>query len=163
MKITAAICCLAAAVAVRAESKVQILDPLLLREALGGNARVSFVAKPLPHMEVFKEQSQGKTPDAFLFNSGDLGLSQKGYRDKVDCFVLLSPDGAVLSVILGDNKESPKFVNMVLEGNLLKDWRGKKDGDEPPDTITSATFTSGAVNASVEAVLGKLSEIKFFP
>ncbi len=144
-----------------ADSKVEELDPAFLNEALGTKVIKKLKKSPIIHLELFKEQSPN-TLIAYLFNSGDMKVSGRGYRDKVDCYVLLSPEGKIISVIVGENKESPKYLKRVLENKLLKEWEGKKITDKIPETVSGATRTSSAINNSVEAVLRKLEEIRFF-
>jgi len=143
-------------------SKVEEIDPTLLNEALGTKVVKKLKNLPLVHLELFKEQSSDNKPIAYLFNSGDIKVSERGYRDKVDCYVLIAPDGKIISVIVGENKESPKYLKRVLESKFLKDWVGKKINDKTPETVSGATRTSSAINNSVQAVLKKLEEINFF-
>ena len=145
------------------ESKVKQIDPVLLKEAIGAEVNIVYKTEPLKHICLFKEQSNDKTkPDAFLFNTGDLQLSANGYRGNVDCYVIISPNGIVLSVIVGENQESPKYLQRVLNSGFLKKWQGKKPDEEAPETVTGATFTSTAINTSVNNLRLKLKEINFF-
>lgn len=143
-------------------SKVEQIAPDLLSEAMGGKVKTIFKEEPIKHICVFKEQSNNKNPDAYLFNTGDFGLSSNGYREDVDCYVIFSTDGTVISVIVGDNQESPKYLKKVLSSHLLQDWKGKKLNEDIPDIVSGATKTSSAINSSVNNLRAKLEEIKFF-
>ncbi|HPN84877.1 MAG TPA: FMN-binding protein [Victivallales bacterium] len=144
-----------------AGTKIELLSPSMLKGTLGDNVTLEFVPKPLPHIKIIDTKSPNLIL-AYAFNSADLQVSAKGYKDLVDCYVLLSPEGKIISVMLGDNKETKKYLKRVLDGKLLKSWEGKKSSETTPDSISGATFTSKAVNGSVKAVLDKLSEVHFF-
>jgi hypothetical protein len=145
----------------RAETKVEMLSLNILKEAMGDDVSSSFEATPLPHLKIFDTKAPKKIV-AYLFNSGDMELSVKGYRDKIDIYLLLSPDAKVISVILGDNKETRKSLDCILKDKFLEEWRGRTNENTPPDVISGATLTCNAINGSTRAILKKLSEINFF-
>jgi Na+-translocating ferredoxin:NAD+ oxidoreductase RnfG subunit len=153
--------CVSAAI-LFAESKVELIKPQMIQDAMGDSVKMKFNASPLPHMMVFERKNPSKAA-GYLFNSGDIKVSGKGHEGgDVDAYVLLAPDGSVISVMLGDNKETSGGVQKVFDSGLLKDWKGKKHGEPPPDTVTGATLTSKALNQSVSALMDKLAELKFF-
>jgi Na+-translocating ferredoxin:NAD+ oxidoreductase RnfG subunit len=143
------------------KSKVELIDEKMLQDAMGDLVEIKFKDSPFPHALIFEKRTPGKI-SAYLFNSGDMRLSAKGCRDDVDVYIITSPKGTIISVMLGDNKEFPKYIELLINSPFLKSWKGKKSGDEIPESLTGATFTSNAVRQSVLAVLEKLNGINFF-
>ena len=141
------------------KAKVQSFRPHEIEKAMGGTVKTEFKDKPVPYIEV----AAGETK-AYLFNTGDLKVSQQGINKKavVDVFVLIDSKGKVITASIGQNADTPGYVKTVTESSIFSNWNGKEAGDKVPDTVTNATFTSKAVNGGVEALLKKLKDIGFF-
>lgn len=134
----------------------------IVETALGKDIRINPADIPIKHYQIYRPAENENFPCAYLFLSKELGLSQKGFKDKIDLAIICDANGAVIDVSVLKHKETEKYFQKIVSAGLLKKWKGLKVTDNQPDAITGATFTSHGINDGVSAVLKKLNDIGFF-
>ena len=83
----------------------------------------------------------------------------KGYAGETPLMVAFSPKKKINGVYLLANQETPKFVQRVEQTGYFNNWNGlsvKKALKKKVDTVSGATFTTRAVQQSLQAVLKTL-------
>lgn len=89
--------------------------------------------------------------------SDTLILQSKPYTDKVIGFagptpleIILDASGKISEVKLLPNKDTPKYIQIAIDGGLLKVWNGLTPQEalaKKVDAVSGATFTSrGIIN-----------------
>jgi len=131
-----------------------------LTQALGKEPASQSLPRPVPHLRLTVDDKVV----GYLFSTDDLRTSQQGYRKKgkVEVFILCAPDGRVVAIFMGNTIDTPRYIQRMAQGGLLKNWQGRQAGDKPPATISGATFTSRAVNKGVADALATLKRNQFF-
>jgi|GEM_PF-3384772 len=79
-----------------------------------------------------------------------------GYNGVVNVAVVVSPDNKILGVALGENNETPRFLDRLRNAGFLKRWNGKKTSEAAKlkvDAVTRATYSSNAVKSEVDTIL----------
>ena len=81
----------------------------------------------------------------------------EGFKDVVNVAVLLGNDGRILAVLIGKNRETPRFLQRVRDGGLLRRWNGRTPAEAAamtaPRPVTGATWSSEAIKAEVRDIL----------
>ncbi|MEM4247700.1 MAG: FMN-binding protein [Candidatus Nanoarchaeia archaeon] len=134
----------------------------IVETALGKNIRIETAEMPIKHYQIYTIAENKNSLSAYLFLTSELGLSQKGFKDKIDLAIICDTKGAIIDVSVLKHKETEKYFQKISSGGLLKKWKGLKTTDNQPDAITGATFTSHGINDGISAVLKKLNDIGFF-
>ena len=83
----------------------------------------------------------------------------KGYAGETPVMVAFSAKKKITGVYLLANQETPKFVQRVEQTGYFNSWNGltvKKALKKKVDTVSGATFTSRAVQQSLQALLKTL-------
>ncbi len=81
---------------------------------------------------------------------------KKGYAGPIEVAVVFQQQ-KVFGVLIGKNRETPRFLRYIAKKGLLKSWNGatlNEIPDKKVDAVTRATLSS---NAIIESVL-KLAE-----
>lgn len=79
-----------------------------------------------------------------------------GYNGVVNAAVVVSPDNKILGVALGENEETPRFLDRIRNAGFLKRWNGKKPSEAVElevDAVTRATYSSKAIRSEVDTIL----------
>ncbi|MBQ7156856.1 MAG: FMN-binding protein [Bacteroidaceae bacterium] len=90
----------------------------------------------------------------YKVNTTQLSEGVRGYKGTTPIDITIKKD-KIVSVVLLENKETPRFVNRV-ETELLPKYVGKKVNKclrEQPDGVTGATFSSRAVKENIRLAL----------
>lgn len=99
---------------------------------------------------------------SYKINTSVLCENVDGYNGPTPVEVIVKND-KIVSVVLLDNDESPKYLRMVEQG-LIPKYSGLSVKDvlkQQPDGLTGATYTSKAVKRNVKVALEQyLSEKK---
>lgn len=80
----------------------------------------------------------------------------EGYNGVVNAAVVVSPDNKILGVVIGENNETPRFLDRLRNAGFLKRWNGKKPSEAAKlkvDAVTRATYSSNAVRSEVDTIL----------
>lgn len=80
----------------------------------------------------------------------------EGYNGVVNAAVVVSPDNKILGVVIGENNETPRFLDRLRNAGFLKRWNGKKPSEAAKlkvDAVTRATYSSNAVKSEVDTIL----------
>ena len=80
----------------------------------------------------------------------------EGYNDVVNVAVVVSSENKILGVVLGENEETPGFLNRLRNAGFLKRWNGKKPFEAAKlkvDAVTRATYSSNAIKSEVDTIL----------
>lgn len=85
-----------------------------------------------------------------------------GYGGEMEVAVSVSPDGAILGLVIVEQKETAAFLRRVLRSNLLDSLRGKSYADpfaleKDVDGITGATYSCRAILDSVRNASRKVA------
>ncbi len=83
----------------------------------------------------------------------------KGYNGETPVMIAFNAKKKITGVYLLTNQETPRFAQHVQESGFYDNWNGltvKKALKKKVDTVSGATFTSRAVEQSVQAVLKTL-------
>lgn len=131
-----------------------------LQKCLGFKVNLKKETVPLKFIEVVNQE--GAATVAYLFSSKELGVSAKGHRGMVEVILVCDPKGNVLSVFIGENKESSSYLKKFQDGFKTEKWKNKKLDEIEYDTVTGATFTSNAVKQGLKNIISKLDESEFF-
>ena len=101
--------------------------------------------------------SQAKGPDTLRINTTDLGKDIIGYNGPTPVEITVVA-GNIVDIQALPNRESPRYMQAVLEGRLLKKLVGKsvkEAKDIQLDAVTGATFTSNALIKNIRLGLEK--------
>lgn len=77
---------------------------------------------------------------------------QKGYAGPIEVAILADNNNKVAGVLIGKNHETPAYLNRVRKAGFLKSWNTLKLEEVPDkqvDTVTRATYSSGAILSGV--------------
>ena len=83
----------------------------------------------------------------------------KGYNGETPLMIALSPKKKVMSVTLLENRETPSYLQRVVNAGLLKSWddmKVKKAAKKKVDTVSGATYSSRSIIQTLQAALGNL-------
>ena len=86
---------------------------------------------------------------------------QQGFGGTVEIAIVTRPDGKIAGVLVGKNQETPGFLNRVVNSGFLEKWNGMslQDAAETTvDTVTSATYSSGAIAHGVKTLAADLAD-----
>ena len=131
-----------------------------LQKCIGGKVNLKKDTTPIKFIEVIKQEG-GETV-AYLFSSKELGISTKGYQGMVEVILVCDPKGRVLSIFVGENRETPASLKKFQNGFKTEKWKNKKLGEAECETVTGATFTSNAVKQGLKNIIRKLDDSGFF-
>ena len=101
--------------------------------------------------------SQAKGPDTLRINTTDLGKDIIGYNGPTPVEITVVA-GNIVDIQALPNRESPRYMQAVLEGGLLKKLVGKsvkEAKDMELDAVTGATYTSNALIKNIRLGLEK--------
>ncbi len=107
--------------------------------------------KQLGIVTVIAQVSEGvwKAGTKQIYSTQRESLNHFGFSGPVPAFVLVNNQNVIEKVILGQHDETESYVDNALEKGLLTQWIGVKTdniGAKKVDAISSATYTSNAVN-----------------
>lgn len=131
-----------------------------LQKCIGAKVILKKNTTPIKFTEII-DQEGGKTV-AYLFSSKELDKSAKGYRGMVEVVLVCNPKGRVLSIFIGENRESPVNLKKFQDDFKTEKWKNKKLDEAECETVTGATFTSNAVKQGLKNIIGKIDESGFF-
>ena len=80
----------------------------------------------------------------------------EGYNGVVNAAVVVSPENKILGVVLGENGETPRFLERLRNAGFLTRWNGKTPAEASKlkvDAVTRATYSSNAVKSEVGTIL----------
>ena len=80
----------------------------------------------------------------------------EGYNGVVNAAVVVSPENKILGVVLGENGETPRFLERLRNAGFLKRWNGKTPAEASKlkvDAVTRATYSSNAIRSEVGTIL----------
>ena len=83
----------------------------------------------------------------------------KGYNGETPLMIALSPKKKVMSVTLLENRETPSYLQRVVNAGLLKSWDGmkvKKAAKKKVDTVSGATYSSRSIIQTLQAAVRNL-------
>ena len=83
----------------------------------------------------------------------------KGYNGETPLMIALSPKKKVMSVTLLENRETPGYLQRVVNAGLLKSWddmKVKKAAKKKVDTVSGATYSSRSIIQTLQAALTNL-------
>lgn len=75
-----------------------------------------------------------------------------GYNGPTPLLIALDAKNCIKNVVLLENRETPRFVQIAAEGGLFQEWDGlnvEEAISKPVDAVTGATFTSNGVKSSL--------------
>ena len=76
----------------------------------------------------------------------------KGHKDFVDTAVVMQND-RIIGVVLGKNRETPRYLDRVRNAGFLTRWNGKSLSEAAElqvDAVTGATRSSKAISSEVK-------------
>lgn len=102
--------------------------------------------KGIPHYRGFLTEKKEKVT-GIAYITTYLEPKIKGFVDEIDVLVGMDMQGKITGVKLLSHKETPSYMNTVLESNFLEGFVGLKieKGHFDVDTVTSATISSKAI------------------
>ena len=83
----------------------------------------------------------------------------KGYNGETPLMIALTPKKKVMSVTLLENRETPGYLQRVVNAGLLKSWddmKVKKAAKKKVDTVSGATYSSRSIIQTLQAALNTL-------
>lgn len=110
------------------------------------------LAEALPAAERF-ELVNGETYAAYLDADliGYVSIGQAiGYGGPLQAAAAVDPTGNIIGIAIASHKETPSFMERVLDTDFMEQFLGKSYGDpyqlgKDIDTVTGATYTSRAI------------------
>lgn len=120
-------------------------------------ALVAISAQMASAQEAMTKQKDG----TYVVNTTTLGKDVKGYKAATPVEIYIKSDKVVKVEVL-ENREGPKYVNMVKKG-IMDKWNGlkvKKAQELKVDAVSGATYTSNAIKENVKLGLKYYSEHK---
>lgn len=82
-----------------------------------------------------------------------------GYAGETPLMIALNSKQRIKQVVLLENKETPSFLQMVVDAGLLNSWDGMKPQTaiaHKVDAVSGATYSSISIIKSLRAALKKL-------
>ena len=92
-----------------------------------------------------------RTGTVISFEPDENDLS--GYGGRIRVYVKLDNENKILSVEVGDNNETPGFIEMIKNSGFLNSWNGLNATEamnKKVDTITGATMSTKAIEQMVK-------------
>ena len=86
---------------------------------------------------------------------------QQGFGGTIEIALVTGGDGKIAGVLVGKNQETPGFLNRVVNSGFLEKWNGMSMQDAAEttvDTVTSATYSSGAIAHGVKTLAADLAD-----
>jgi len=120
-------------------------------------ALIALGAQNASAQDVMKKQKDG----SFVVNTTTLGKDVKGYKAATPVEITIKSD-KVVKVEALENREGPKYMNMVNKG-IMDKWNGLKVKAAQKlnvDAVSGATYTSNAIKENVKLGLKYYSEHK---
>ena len=80
----------------------------------------------------------------------------EGYNDVINTAVVVTPDNKIIGVVLGENSETPRFLQRLKKAGFLYKWNNRtpaEAADLKVDAVTRCTYSSNAVKAEVSEIL----------
>ncbi len=117
-----------------------------LSDVLADADLTGFQEKPLPHYPGFVTEG-GTTLKAAAVNTAQVSPRVKGFVDEVSVLVAVDESGKVLGARILSHRETPYYMKMILDSDLLERIAGRdlRDGFEDIDAVTGATVTAQAI------------------
>ncbi|MBE6371372.1 MAG: hypothetical protein E7055_04795 [Lentisphaerae bacterium] len=78
----------------------------------------------------------------------------EGYNGVVNAAVVVSPDNKILGVVLGENNETPRFLDRLRNAGFLKRWNGKKTTETAMEIVNH--FVEAAAKNDLKTVASYL-------
>ncbi len=124
------------------------------------------IAKAFPMAKSIKKEKKWtvvydakKTVLGYAVYSKPASNGIKGYAGETPLLVALNAKERVQKVVLLKNEETPRFLQMVVDGGLLDSWNGmklKKARKQEVDVVSGATFSSRSIIRSFQAAIKNL-------
>lgn len=130
---------------VPAAVKPFLADPVLL------SAKVKNFVQEKPGVYRVKDSSGKPLGTLYVETIGD-SERRKGHAGTIEVAILADTRNRVAGVLIGRNRETPAYLNRVRKSGFLKSWNKLKleeVSDKQVDTVTRATYSSGAILAGV--------------
>ena len=86
---------------------------------------------------------------------------QQGFGGTIEIALVTGSDGKIAGVLIGKNQETPGFLNRVIGSGFLEKWNGmtmREAAEAAVDTVTSATYSSGAIAHGVKTLAAALAD-----
>ena len=80
----------------------------------------------------------------------------EGFNDVINTAVVTAPDHKIIGVVLGENSETPRFLQRLRQAGFLSKWNGRTPAEAAElkvDAVTRCTYSSNAVKAEVSEIL----------
>ena len=107
-----------------------------------------------------KDQSGAKLGMLYLETIPD-AERKKGYGGTIEVALTVNEKNEITSVLIGNNKETPRFLKRVHAEGFLKKWNGmtlKKAAETDVDFVSGATYSSSAIASGVRKLASSLIE-----
>ncbi len=119
----------------------EVLDSYLARLE-----EVNFESKPLPHYTGEAGEDKGRL--FYVFQSRKLQTSAVGFGGPVDLIIVVGSNQFIQEIVVEDSQETPHYLEKVEPWLAVfkgKPLAGFTASEVPVDTVTHATYSSGAV------------------
>lgn len=124
------------------------------------------IAKAFPKAKSIKKESKWtvvydaqKKVMGYAVYSKPASNGIKGYAGETPLLVALNAKQRVQKVVLLNNEETPRFLQLVVESGLLDSWNGmklKRARKHEVDVVSGATFSSRSIIQSFQAAIKNL-------
>ncbi len=87
-----------------------------------------------------------------------------GYNHEIPVYLLLSPDGVIKNIALGENRETPKYMDMILDADFFANWYDKNVKEfavEEVEAVSGATISSNAIIKTINTTIENIKASKF--
>ena len=98
----------------------------------------------------------GKAIGSLLLAPAGKRRRQEGYNDVINTAVVVDPENRIAGVVLGENKETPRFLARLRKSGYLARWNGLTPAEAAKrkvDAVTRCTYSSKAIGSEVETIL----------
>ena len=98
----------------------------------------------------------GKPVGALLLAPSGKRRRLEGYNDVINTAVVVNAENRIAGVVLGDNAETPRFLQRLRKAGYLTRWNGRTPAEaakQKVDAVTRCTYSSKAIKSEVDAIL----------
>lgn len=95
-------------------------------------------------------------PIGFVLLSSPYSDNIKGFNGPTPLQIALDRDGKIIEVKVLENRETPSFLNRVIEAGFLDSWNGLnifEALEKEVDAVSGATYTSNSIQRSLKVRL----------
>ena len=81
----------------------------------------------------------------------------EGFNGYINVAVI-TRDGKIYGIVIGNNEETPRWIEKVRKAGFLKMWNGvtfEKAAKLKVDAVTGATYSSEAIRDEVQSIVSK--------